>query len=403
MFLRKKAVLICFAVVNWLTYRYLAECTPLPSPECPSKETTSTGDCCLQCPPGWGVQSRCSAFNNTICMHCYADITFSPEPSHTAGCMPCKRCARNEFVRHSCNITHDTLCECRRNYYHTADGSCSQCNTCPPGFGATVKCATQHNTECESCANGTYSDLTSATKGCVPCSTCLEGTVVLEMCTRFSDTVCSDTVMSTTTAYQHSSETPDTVAHVINSRPPSIVPIYCAILAFVVIGLLGYVIFKRWSFRKVKLRSHAKQTRSPLGSPSKADIDVSSAGAHSIKKSADLPPSLAPSRQPTDQTPLMTVPSTTLYRDLSTTTRSEVESLLGISRLDRRDWRGLAHELGFSDKDIVHFIKTSDDDLPVHRMLTVWSDREGAVVSVLVAALKSLNRQDVLQKLPVFA
>ena len=98
-----------------------------------------------------------------------------------------------------------------------------------------------------------------------------------------------------------------------------------------------------------------------------------------------------------------TVPSTTLYRDLPTATRSEVEALLGISRLDRRDWRGLAHELGFTDKDIVHFIKSADQDLPVHKILTVWSDGEGAIVGVVVAALQRLNRQDVLKKLPVLA
>ena len=62
--------------------------------------------------------------------------------------------------------------------------------------------------------------------------------------------------------------------------------------------------------------------------------------------------------------------------------------MLGISRLDRRDWRGLALELGFTDKDIVHFIKTSDQELPIHQILSVWSDGEGAVVGVLVAALQ---------------
>ncbi|XP_038048717.1 tumor necrosis factor receptor superfamily member 16-like [Patiria miniata] len=404
MFRRQKAppVWVWLTVVTWLAY--LVDCTPLTSSECPSKETTSTGDCCLQCPAGWGVQSRCSAVNNTICTQCYNDITFSSEPSHTAGCMPCRRCARNEFVIRSCNITHDTLCECRRNYFHTADGSCSQCNTCPPGFGTTVACNTYQNSECDFCSNGTYSDVTSATNDCVPCSMCPEGTVVLNTCTRFSDTVCSDKALSTTVAYHPASQTPDTVSRAIDGRSPSIVPIYCAILAFVVIGLLGYVVFKRWSFRRVKLRSHSKQTRSPPGSPSKVDIEKACSGKNSSKKTtADFSSLASVNTRPSDQTPLMAVPSTTLYRDLPTATRSEVESLLGISRLDRRDWRGLAHELGFTDKDIVHFIKSSHEDLPVHRILTVWSDGEGAVVSVLVAALQRLNRQDVLKKLPVIA
>ena len=73
--------------------------------------------------------------------------------------------------------------------------------------------------------------------------------------------------------------------------------------------------------------------------------------------------------------------------------------MLGISRLDRRDWRGLALQLGFTDKDIVHFIKTSEDDLPIHRVLTLWCEQEGALVCVLIDALQKLDRIDVLNKL----
>ncbi|XP_033629838.1 tumor necrosis factor receptor superfamily member 16-like isoform X1 [Asterias rubens] len=373
-------------------------CTSALPSICLSGEYTQTGECCLQCPLGWGVQSRCTDTNNTICNQCYKDITYSPETSHTAGCMPCSRCHRNQFVTSSCNLTHDTECECRKSYYRTLDGSCSQCNTCPPGFGVSIPCTTRQNSRCKSCENGTFSDVTSATKDCLPCRQCPDGSIVHKTCSRFSDTICTaDVTFQTPKTSQSTSENPDSAIQSIDDRSSGIVPIYCAILAFVVIGLMGYVVFKRRSFKK--LRSHQKQCRSLSGSASKLDVEKTNDKKSKPKRGDNFCNFTSMNDRQCDRTPLLTISKTTPCRHLPRETIAEIESMLGISRLDRRDWRGLALQLGFTDKDIVHFIKTSEDDLPIHRVLTLWCEQEGALVGVLIDALQKLDRIDVLNKL----
>ena len=76
---------------------------------------------------------------------------------------------------------------------------------------------------------------------------------------------------------------------------------------------------------------------------------------------------------------------------------------LGSTRIDRRDWRGLAEKLGFSEQDVIHFIKTCDTALPVQRMLETWSKNDAATLGALVTALHAINRIDVIDKVPVSA
>ena len=98
---------------------------------------------------------------------------------------------------------------------------------------------------------------------------------------------------------------------------------------------------------------------------------------------------------------LFTVPSSTLYRELIPERRMEVEMRLGSTRIDRRDWRGLAEKLGFTEKDVMHFIKTCDTALPVQRMLETWSRNDAATLGALVTALHLINRIDVVDQIPV--
>ena len=79
----------------------------------------------------------------------------------------------------------------------------------------------------------------------------------------------------------------------------------------------------------------------------------------------------------------------------------EVEMRLGSTRIDRRDWRGLAEKLGFTEKDVMHFIKTCDTALPVQRMLETWSRNDAATLGALVTALHLINRIDVVDQIPV--
>ena len=138
--------------------------------------------------------TSCGPDNNTVCESCQTGVNYSPENSHSSGCKLCSRCSRNEYMKQRCNTTSDTICECKRDYFRDADGSCSQCNMCPPGFGVEVECSSRLDSVCGKCTNGTFSVETSATAFCKPCSICPEGSMVVQTCTTFSDTLCSGTV-----------------------------------------------------------------------------------------------------------------------------------------------------------------------------------------------------------------
>ncbi|XP_072035219.1 tumor necrosis factor receptor superfamily member 16-like [Amphiura filiformis] len=375
-------------------------------PQCPSGEFTSKGACCKQCPPGHGVITSCGD-NNTVCEQCYPDISYSPEWSHTSGCKLCSRCQRNERLAQLCNSSQDTICECRRDYFRDADGTCSQCNMCPPGYGVVVACSTNMDSKCSQCANGTFSDGTSATDFCKPCTLCPEGSTVLQQCTTFSDTLCSGTLKLVGSSNKPAVSTDPTV--VLTPRNPksfSVVPIYCVLLGAVVVGLMIYVIFKRWSFNKVKLRNQkmirSNTSNSIVGKDTLVETGVLSKSPKLIKSNSVLL-SISDRNLQSSRMPLMAVPSTTLYRDLVIEKRMEVEMSLGSTRIDRRDWRGLAEKLGFSEQDVRHYIKTCDTALPVQRMLETWSQNDAATLGALVTALHAINRIDVVDKVPISA
>lgn len=72
--------------------------------------------------------------------------------------------------------------------------TCLKCPECPPGSGATTPCGgtVPYNTsvECKDCIPEHYSNSFSSDI-CKPCSTCMPGEVIVEKCTKISDTRCS--------------------------------------------------------------------------------------------------------------------------------------------------------------------------------------------------------------------
>ena len=187
--------------------------------ECKTGVYSTTGECCEECPDGFGVHRQCSDPNatNTICTICETGMTYSSVTSHVMPCQTCTRCSHNEVMTSSCSIMQDTECECATNYFRTDSQSgasatgtastCSQCMFCPPGFGAAVPCSPRQSSRCELCENGTYSDIVSSTEGCKKCTVCREGSIVLKRCTDISDTVCSGRVISSHLYNSHTTET----------------------------------------------------------------------------------------------------------------------------------------------------------------------------------------------------
>ncbi|XP_071490843.1 tumor necrosis factor receptor superfamily member 16-like [Diadema antillarum] len=387
--------------------------TNLTPTHCVSGRFTSTGACCEECPPGFRVHQQCTEKNstNTICTMCEPELTFSDVASHMETCKPCTRCTHNQKQVSACNIMQDAVCECDQDYFKSSGGvfPCSQCNICPPGFGAAVPCSPTQNSVCEKCENGTFSDEISTRGRCKQCTVCGEKSSVLKPCTRFSDTVCSDVGVPPSTYKPLGGDV------TMTSRNPmpgmeasgfSVVPIFCSLLGLVIFGLLAYVIFKKWSFKKMKLRHTQKMTRS---NSCHTDMEANTISVLSLKNgqsfhsrdsALDRSGIGSISRQP-----LMAVPSTTPYQHLPADKRAELERALFTSRMDGRDWRGLARELGFTDVDIVSIAQTSTAATPPPRvMLVAWQARDSkrATVGALVESLIRIRRNDVANLIPVF-
>ncbi|XP_030830229.1 tumor necrosis factor receptor superfamily member 16 [Strongylocentrotus purpuratus] len=389
--------------------------------ECKTGVYSTTGECCEECPDGFGVHRQCSDPNatNTICTICETGMTYSSVTSHLMPCQTCTRCSHNEVMTSSCSIMQDTECDCAPNYFRTdpqsgvpATGTasmCSQCMFCPPGFGAAVPCSPRQSSRCELCENGTYSDIVSSTEGCKKCTVCREGSIVLKRCTDISDTVCSDTYIPAVTDRPENDGITTTAWIPRSNRTSSgfsVVPIFCTLLGLVIFGLLAYVIFKKWSFKKMKLRQTQKMTRS---SSCHTDIEGNTISILSLKNGQ----SYASRDSALDRSgvgsicrqPLMAVPSAMPYQQLPSDKRYEVERSLSVARMDGRDWRGLARELGFSDLDIVHIAQTCTGSTPPARAMLISlhsRDIKRATVGTLVEALRRIRRNDVADLIPIF-
>ncbi|XP_030591132.1 tumor necrosis factor receptor superfamily member 16 [Archocentrus centrarchus] len=242
---------------------------------CASGKYTRNGECCNECPPGEGVVKKCG-LTQTVCAQCLDSETFSENYSHTEQCKPCTQCTGLMRMETPCTDSNDAKCICGYNYFlSSVTGSCEPCTVCPVGQGVYSHCDHNHDTVCEECVDDTFSDQESSLEPCLPCTICEEETETQQAaCTAISDTVCynpniptydtptSDMDLSsssfpsivlpdasysplpggeTTTS---SAGSPRFLGHGLNEN---LIPIYCSILAAVVVGLVAYIVFKRWN------------------------------------------------------------------------------------------------------------------------------------------------------------
>ncbi|XP_047428405.1 tumor necrosis factor receptor superfamily member 16 [Mugil cephalus] len=240
---------------------------------CDSGQYTRSGECCNECPPGEGVVKKCGA-TQTVCAQCLDSETFSENYSLTEQCRPCTECTGLMRMETPCTDSNDAKCICNYNYYFNgAAGRCEPCTVCPVGQGVYTRCDHDHDTVCEECVDETFSDRESSIEPCLPCTICDEG-IEIQMadCTPSSDSICHNpyvTTYATTTSDMDlaSSSFPDLLPDVSDGPFPretttsssgsprflghglneNLIPIYCSILAAVVVGLVAYIVFKRWN------------------------------------------------------------------------------------------------------------------------------------------------------------
>ncbi|XP_056871050.1 tumor necrosis factor receptor superfamily member 16 [Takifugu flavidus] len=235
---------------------------------CESGQYTSGGECCLQCPPGEGVVKKCGA-TQTECSQCLDSETFSENYSHTEGCSPCTLCTGLMRMETPCTDSNDAVCICDYNYFlDSISGLCEPCTVCPAGQGVDLHCEYDHDTVCEECLDNTYSDRESSLDPCLPCTICDEETETeLAKCTPSSDSVCHNPLLPTyvipTTDMDLSPPSftnffiPDTTEcplpnggeTTLSSSPHYLIliAVCCSILAAVVVGVVAYLVFKRWN------------------------------------------------------------------------------------------------------------------------------------------------------------
>ncbi|PIK52601.1 putative tumor necrosis factor receptor superfamily member 16 [Apostichopus japonicus] len=249
-------------------------------------------------------------------------------------------------------------------------GVCSQCSVCPPGFGTIQPCTFLEDIICEECVPlKTYSDVVTRATVCKPCTRCRRGTFIVENCTKYSDTVCSPPPSSGVSLTPPS----DPTGHPYHPGV-SIVPLYCVLLAALVVGLLIYVLFKRWSFHQIKLRASQKMVRSNTSSTDIEKNPENLNGSQVLTATTYTGPS---SYVVATVSPSTDVSPTTLYKELHSDKKVELEEKLMISRKDGRDWRALCTQLNFTNMDKEDFSKSKDGHVnPVHQMFHKWQSRD---------------------------
>ncbi|XP_054624637.1 nerve growth factor receptor b [Dunckerocampus dactyliophorus] len=387
--------------------------------ECLSGQYTTDRKCCKQCPPGEGVVKPCGA-TQTVCSPCLDSETFSENFSHTEKCQPCTKCPDLFRMETPCTDANDAICVCNYGYYlNNLSQRCEPCTKCPEGQGMLLSCESDHDTTCEPCGGDTYSDQESSREPCIPCSTCDEGEE-LQACTSVTDTICQ-------VQYHSVSPTPFTGATMPTyddfpiDGPPSdgptdssatttdgdsheriyerlndkLIPVYCSVLAAVVVGLVAFIIFKRWNSCKQNKQqannctSNQNQTPSPEGEKLHSDSGIS-------VDSQSLQEQLGQTQTHTvvtmDEDPCLLLP---LH------TREKVEQLLfrGSEEGDcnmEEDWCNLAGLLGYEDERIATF---RQEEHPVRALLSDWASKDCASVDALCTALRKINRNDVAQSL----
>uniref|UniRef100_A0AAY4BCG6 TNFR-Cys domain-containing protein n=1 Tax=Denticeps clupeoides TaxID=299321 RepID=A0AAY4BCG6_9TELE len=271
---------------------------------CESGQFTASGDCCEECPPGEGVVVPCGA-KQTICGQCMDSETFSEASSHTETCQPCTQCTGLMRMHTPCTDTNDALCVCDYGYFlNWVTQACEPCTVCPPGQGVLSACQYDQDSVCEPCLDQTFSDQESSLDPCLPCNICEEETeILLRSCTPTSDRFfcCSSNFLfspspplpsAPTFTLLDGSWSPTPGEELTTAYPSSprfiglgfnenLIPIYCSILAAVVVGLLAYIVFKRWNSCKQNKQAAnnraatANQTPSPEGEKLHSDSGIS--------------------------------------------------------------------------------------------------------------------------------
>ncbi|KPP66113.1 hypothetical protein Z043_115422, partial [Scleropages formosus] len=175
-----------------------------------------------------------------------------------------------------------------------------------------------------------------------------------------------------------------------------LIPIYCSILAAVAVGLVAFIIFKKWNSCKQNKQaansSTVNQTPSPEGEKLHSDSGIS-VDSTSLQE------------QQQQQMQAHTVVKMDGESNLALTPHKceEVEKLLNqgcggdaMGAEEDTDWCNLAGLLGYGDEHIDFF---RQEERPIRALLSDWASKDCASMDALCTALRKINRDDIAQSL----
>ncbi|XP_067286325.1 nerve growth factor receptor b isoform X2 [Pseudorasbora parva] len=369
---------------------------------CPSRAFTTSGECCKQCQPGEGMIKPCGA-TQTVCEPCLDSETFSENFSHTEKCQPCTPCSELMRMLTPCTDANDAVCVCDYGFYfNNMTFHCEACTVCPVGKGVLRRCNYDRDTVCEVCTDDTFSDQETSFDPCLPCTQCEQPEMELKSCTPINDAVCqvvSYTDKSPPESPTESVTTADPGLKRIHRLSDNLIPIYTSILAAVLLGLVAFIIFKRWNSCKKNKQgannracsANPSQTPSPEGEKLHSDSGIS-VDSQSLQEGQGPPHTVVK----IDGSSALSLP---LH------TREEVEKLLNCTcegeesgASEETDWCSLAGLLGYKEEHIANF---KQEERPIQALLSHWASQDSANIDTLCTALKKINREDIAQSITV--
>ncbi|XP_042280111.1 tumor necrosis factor receptor superfamily member 16 isoform X2 [Thunnus maccoyii] len=373
---------------------------------CASGQFTESGQCCSQCPAGFGVEVECGK-EDTKCAQCPQGTYSSSEG--LGPCLPCSKCPSGVPMGAPCSATKDTQCECDNGFFFMRNYSlCAPCSKCTRGMGATQQCGLQGDTRCQVCGPGTFSEEHLSTSPCQSCTQCSESEVEIRACMPNSDTLCMDKRLHILSRPAESDGPRDSprwpgVEEVTEEGESSSAPgtpkftpqdeggsnnilAYVSVLAAVVLGLLLYVAYKCWRSCKQK-KALSKARAAELGTSPEGEKLQSDSGVFLDSQSLQ-------DNQPSKGTKRDSKQDTRLYINLAPHRQEEVERLL--QEGGGRGWRQLGAALGYESEQLDLFGR---GEAPSHTLLSNWAQKEGSTLGLLCSALARIERPDVVTAL----
>ncbi|XP_061412088.1 tumor necrosis factor receptor superfamily member 16-like [Lethenteron reissneri] len=335
---------------------------------------------CHVCPPGFGVVVQCSPDEDSSCAPCMSGF-YSEESSDVEPCMPCSSCSEDQEVQQECTSSADTNC---------VDKDPEQGDSLPSNQDIFPS---DHD----------YIPQDPFPQDPFPEDPISENPFPDENPPdKTNDDEEDDDDEEEEKEEEEGSEesghavngtngTPSNSQEPLGDHSRDIIPVYCSIMAAVVVGLVAYVVFKRWHSCKNVQGSKARGEYSQAADGEKQHQD---SGVFVDVQNAQE------QQQPQSAAGNAAAGTKWLYDALPPHKQEEVERLLlgasGTGADDATDWKGLAAALGYAEAEIAEL---SEGERPAHALLAGWSSREGASEDLLLDALGRLQRSDVVATL----